>query len=92
VKRKILFLFILPAPLFLLQRNAYCQVEKTGANEANTSIASSQTLTIWAAPAEQKIRPDDRIESENLIWSNANKKITIAGAGNEHVPFQVVIC
>src|SRR6185503_21158889 len=25
------------------------------------------------------------------IWSNAKKKITVAGCGNEHVPFQMVI-
>jgi len=90
LNRKIFFLFIWLGQLFLLQERIYSQ-EKTGANEANTSIASSETLTIWAAPAEQKIRPDDRIESDNLIWSNAKKKITVAGSGNEHVPFQVVI-
>ncbi|MEP6596912.1 MAG: glycoside hydrolase domain-containing protein [Ginsengibacter sp.] len=78
-------------PLFLLHGKIYCQVEKTGANDVNVNIVSSDTLTIWAAPAEQKIRPDDRIESDNLIWSNAKKKIIIAGSGNEHVPFQVVI-
>lgn len=88
---KILFLFILPGQLFLLQGRVYGQVEKTGANDVNANVVTSETLSVWAAPAEQKIRPDDRIESENLIWSNAKKKITVAGSGNEHVPFQVVI-
>jgi len=51
----------------------------------------SGSVKVWAAPAEQKIRPKDRIESSNLVWSAENKKITLSGAGNEHVPFQVVI-
>jgi len=88
--KKILFLFILPGQLFFLHGRIYSQ-EKTGANDVNTTAVSSDTLSVWAAPAEQKIRPDDRIEPENLIWSKAKKKITIAGGGNEHVPFQVVI-
>jgi len=48
-------------------------------------------VTVWAVPGEQKVRPDDKPEEANLIWSGENKKITVAGAGNEHVPFQVVI-
>src|SRR5438093_3732281 len=87
---KILLLFILTGQLFLLHGKIYGQ-EKTGANDVNANIISSETLSVWAAPAEQKIRPDDRIESDNLIWSNAKRKITVAGCGNEHVPFQVVI-
>ena len=55
-------------------------------NNAETLI-----VKVWGAPAEQKIRPDDRLEINNLVWSDINKKITVAGAGNEHVPFQVVI-
>ena len=86
---KTLFILILLV-LFLLHGKTYGQ-EKTGANDVNTNKVSSETLSVWAAPAEKKIRPDDRIESENLIWSDAKKKITVAGAGNEHVPFQVVI-
>jgi hypothetical protein len=48
-------------------------------------------VDVWAVPGEQKVRPDDRIENINLVWSKADKKIHVAGAGNEHVPFQVVI-
>ena len=88
--KKILFLFILFVPLLLLHGRIYGQ-EKTGANDVNTAGVSADTLNVWAAPAEQKIRPDDRAESENIIWSKARKKITVAGGGNEHVPFQVVI-
>jgi hypothetical protein len=85
---KILFLFALPC--LFLHSSIYGQ-EKTGANDVKANSVSSETLSVWAAPAEQKIRPDGRIESENLIWSKAKKKIRVAGAGNEHVPFQVVI-
>ena len=47
--------------------------------------------TAWATPAEQKVRPDDMPETDNLVWSESGKRITLAGAGNEHVPFQVVV-
>ena len=87
---KILFLFILHGQLFFLHGRIYGQ-EKTGANEVNANTVSVETLSVWAAPAEQKIRSDDKIESENLIWSNSKKKITVAGCVNEHIPFQVVI-
>jgi hypothetical protein len=46
---------------------------------------------VWAVPAEQKVRPKDKPETSNLVWSGEKKLITVAGAGNEHVPFQVVI-
>jgi len=50
-----------------------------------------EDVQVWAVPGEQKVRPDDRVEKNNLVWSGDNKKITLAAAGNEHVPFQVVI-
>ncbi len=51
----------------------------------------AENVKVWAVPGEQKVRPNDRIENSNLVWSAEQKKITVAGAGNEHVPFQVVI-
>ena len=77
--------------LFLVNSSVIFAQEKTGANSPVGSSGSSDTLTVWAAPAEQKVRPADRIESENLIWKKSSNKISVAGAGNEHVPFQVVI-
>jgi hypothetical protein len=50
-----------------------------------------ETVKVWAVPAEQKVRPKDKPETSNLVWSGEKKLITVAGAGNEHVPFQVVI-
>ena len=47
--------------------------------------------SIWAAPAEQKIRRDAPIEKTNLIWSDETNTIKIFGAGNENVPFQIII-
>ena len=64
---------------------------QTGALDSGSSNAESFDLKVWAVQAEQKVRPDDRPENNNLVWSDSDKKITIAGAGNEHVPFQVVI-
>jgi len=76
--------------LCLLCLNSLAQ-QKTGANTETSARASNDTLTVWAAPAEQKVLPADKIESANVVWSQSNKKINVAGAGNEHVPFQVII-
>jgi hypothetical protein len=52
---------------------------------------SRDEATVWAVPAVQKVRPEDQPETDNLVWSAAGKTISIAGAGNEHVPFQIVV-
>lgn len=54
------------------------------------SVAQSN-VTIWAAPSEQKIRPDDPVENNNLVWTKEDKRINVFGAGNQHVAFQVII-
>ncbi len=59
---------------------------------AATSMDSTENpVSVWAVPSVQKVRPDDRIEASNLVWSEKTKTVTIAGAKNEHVPFQIVI-
>ena len=45
-----------------------------------------QNVQVWAVPAEQKVRPKDKPETSNLVWSSEKKQISVAGAGNEHVP------
>jgi hypothetical protein len=59
--------------------------------KAQVVSGPKENIQVWAVPGEQKVRPDDRIEKENLIWSAEKKQIKVSGAGNEHVPFQVVI-
>lgn len=88
---RLLPIFIILCIFFVNSPKAYCQ-EKTGGNDSKaTQGVSGGNLAVWAVPAEQKIRPDDAEESSNLVWSKEKKKINVAGAGNEHVPFQVVI-
>src|SRR5687767_3043066 len=53
--------------------------------------AQEAAVQVWAVPSIQKVRGDDRIETKNLVWASTTKTITVAGARNEHVPFQVVI-
>jgi len=48
-------------------------------------------VSVWAVPSIHKVRPDDPPEASNPVWSAKTKTISIAGAKNEHVPFQVVI-
>lgn len=69
------------------------QIANTGANtvESSSSMIESNQPEVWAAPAEFKVRPKTVIQDHNLIWTKSNKKIVLAGAGNEHIPFQVVI-
>ncbi len=50
-----------------------------------------EKVKIWSTPAEQKVRPGDEIENQNLVWLAEDKKIKIAGAGNQHAAFQVII-
>ena len=53
--------------------------------------AEPADVQVWAVPSIQKVRPDDKLEKSNLVWSGETKTISVAGARNEHVPFQVVI-
>lgn len=76
--------------LFVAHLNSQV-IAQTGAIDNEFESSNEKKLTVWVAPAEQKVRSDDRIERDNLIWSEKDKKIAVAGAGNEHVPFQVVI-
>ena len=55
------------------------------------ACAADQPVSVWAVPAIQKVKPEDRIEGSNLIWSAKSKSVTLSGAKNEHVPFQLVI-
>ncbi|HEV8130985.1 MAG TPA: glycoside hydrolase domain-containing protein [Acidobacteriota bacterium] len=55
------------------------------------SPAEPAGVQVWAVPSVQKVRPDDKLEKSNLVWSGETKTISVAGARNEHVPFQVVI-
>lgn len=78
--------------MFFTNGTEVCGQARTGANDTRAAEGlSGGKLTVWAVPAEQKVRPDDAAEINNLVWSNEKKKINVAGAGNEHVPFQVVI-
>ena len=53
--------------------------------------AADQPVSVWAVPSVQKVRPEDPVEGSNLVWSGKTKTVTISGAKNEHVPFQVVV-
>jgi len=48
-------------------------------------------VTVWAAPSVYKVRPDESAQQRNAVWDQTSKTVTLAGARNEHVPFQLVI-
>ncbi|HYK91013.1 MAG TPA: glycoside hydrolase domain-containing protein [Acidobacteriota bacterium] len=64
---------------------AYCIVALT------TRAMPANNVEVWAVPSIHKVRPNDPAQSSNLVWSQKTKTITIEGARNEHVPFQVVV-
>jgi hypothetical protein len=87
------FILIFFCLLFVKGETLYAQAN-TGANDNKGDESKSAVLekpSVWAAPAEQKVRPNDGIETTNLVWSKEKKRINVAGAGNEHVPFQVIV-
>ncbi len=55
------------------------------------NLLAAAKVDVWAVPSIQKVRPDDPVETTNLVWSQRAKTVSLAGAKNEHVPFQVVI-
>lgn len=83
-------LLLLATSLFNLEP-AYGQLSKSGAAGDETKVEIESDVQVWAVPAEHKVRPDDRPQGSNVVWSKEDKTIRIAGGGNEHVPFQVVI-
>ena len=55
------------------------------------ALAETPPVEVWAVPSVAKVRPDDPLQAHNLVWDKSTQTISIAGAKNEHVPFQIVI-
>ncbi len=53
--------------------------------------APGSDIQVWAVPGIHKVRPNDPVQSANLVWSSQAKTVSVEGAKNEHIPFQVVI-
>jgi hypothetical protein len=58
---------------------------------AAPGLAQQPVVEVWAVPSVQKVRPDAAPEEKNLVWSQTTRTVAVAGARNEHVPFQLVI-
>jgi len=88
MKRQLIISIVAIVTLFL----GNVVTAQTGAlDDGVVNKADVIEVKVWAVPAEQKVRPNDQIENSNLVWSEKDKKISLAGAGNEHVPFQVIV-
>ncbi len=55
------------------------------------ACASAAGIEVWAVPSIYKVRPDEPAQTRNAVWDSSSRTVTMAGAKNEHVPFQVVI-
>jgi hypothetical protein len=58
---------------------------------AAAACAQTGGVEVWAVPSVHKVRPDERPQSSNLVWDGKTKTVSVAGARNEHIPFQVVV-
>lgn len=48
-------------------------------------------VEVWAVSAIEKVRPDQPSQKSNLVWNGVDKTVSVAGAKNEHIPFQIVV-
>ncbi len=53
--------------------------------------APGTDIQVWAVPGIHKVRPNDPVQSANLVWSKQTKTVSVEGAKNEHIPFQVIV-
>ena len=56
-----------------------------------TAFAQSLPVEVWAVPGIYKVRPSEPAQKTNSVWDGSTRTISIAGARNEHIPFQVVL-
>lgn len=58
-----------------------------------TGLCPAQTapVEVWAVPSVYKVRPDEPTQASNAVWQKQTRTISVAGAKNEHIPFQVVV-
>ena len=55
------------------------------------AYAQAQSVEVWAVPSVYKVRPDEPAQNRNLVWDKSTKTVSLAGAKNQHVSFQMVI-
>ncbi|MFN7996103.1 MAG: DUF4091 domain-containing protein [Bryobacteraceae bacterium] len=58
---------------------------------ATAALAQAPPAGVWAVPSVYKVRPEEPAQSGNVVWHRQSRTITVEGAKNEHVPFQVVV-
>jgi hypothetical protein len=55
------------------------------------AFATAAEIEVWAVPSIYKVRSDEPAQNRNAVWDGAARTVALAGAKNEHVPFQLVI-
>lgn len=63
-------------------------IQKT---EQESEGSSVRKTLVWAVDDCIKIRPEDSYQEQNYIWNGITKTVTIYGAKNEYVAFQLVV-
>lgn len=85
-KRNSLLSILLLIPIF-----CFAQAQTGALDDGVSNISQELQINVWAAPAEQKVRADHRVENLNVVWSDTENKVSVAGGANEHIPFQVIV-
>jgi Domain of unknown function (DUF4091) len=58
---------------------------------ASVIVCAADRTEVWAVPSIYKVRPNETPQTSNLVWNAGTKTVSVEGAKNEHIPFQVVI-
>ncbi len=69
--------------------------ETEDANAAIVQKGKKESLNfkigVWAIDDSVKVKPAELVQEQNYIWNSTTKTVTIYGARNEYVAFQVVL-
>src|SRR5665647_1058080 len=56
-----------------------------------TPALPATPLSVWVAPESQKVKLDASVGGASYVWSPSANKVTVKGARNEYLAFQVII-
>lgn len=54
-------------------------------------MLSAAEIEVWALSSLHRVKPEDGPQASNAVWDGATRTVKLAGARNEHVPFQIAI-
>lgn len=74
-----------------LEKGKSIEVKPTLNKPVTETDSTSFKIALWAIDDSIKVKPDDPIQEQNYVWDGATKTVSIYGAKNEYVAFQLII-